>query len=77
MVFPSDIENYESFFTDIIEDIENSVSAEFTKEYIHHIKKEYSTLDWIIEDLLTKAGFSILETKVEKTFIYTYLCTKK
>ncbi len=76
VVYPSDIENYESFFNAIIEDIENSVGSEFTKEYIEHIRKEYSTLDWILEDLLTKSGFSILETNVENGFIYTYLCTK-
>lgn len=76
VVYPSGIENYGSFFNAIIEDVENSAASEFTKEYIGHISKEYSTLDWIMEDLLTKSGFSILETNVENDFIYTYLCTK-
>ena len=76
VVYPSDIENYESFFNTILKDIENSVASEFTKEFIEHIRKEYSTLDWILEDLLTKSGFSILETNVENGFVYTYLCTK-
>ncbi len=77
VVYPSNVEDYDLFFNSIIEGIEKSVSSEFTQEFIDHIKKEYSTLDWIMEDLLTKAGFSILETKVENSFIYTYLCEKR
>jgi len=76
VVYPSDIENYTPFFNGIIEGIENSAGVEFTKEIIDHVKKEYSTLDWIFEELLRKSGFSILETNVENGFIYTYLCEK-
>ncbi len=76
VVYPSNIEDYASFFNTIIKGFENSAGPEFTKEIVDHIRKEYSTLDWIIEDLLTKSGFSILETNVENGFIYTYLCTK-
>ncbi len=76
VIYPSNIENYDSFFNSIIEEIKSSTASEFTKEYIEHIKREHSTLDWIIESLLRKTGFSILETKVESSLIYTYLCTK-
>lgn len=76
VVYPGDREDYDSFFSAIINGIEQSAGAEFTKEIIGHIRKEYSTLDWIMEDLLQRAGFSILETHVEGGFIYTYLCTK-
>jgi len=76
VVYPSNIEDYDSFFSAIIAGVENSVGAEFTKEIIGHIRKEYSTLDWIMEDLLKRAGFSILESHVENGFFYTYLCTK-
>jgi ubiquinone/menaquinone biosynthesis C-methylase UbiE len=76
VVFPSGIENYDSFFNFIIEGVKNSIAAEFTKEYIVHIREEFSTLDWIMEDMLIKAGFSILENKVENEIIYNYLCIK-
>lgn len=52
-------------------------AAEFTKEIVEHVKKEYSTLDWILEELSKKSGFSILETNVENGFIYNYLCAKQ
>ena len=76
VVYPSNVEDYTLFFNTIIEGIENSAGAEFTKEIVDHVKKEYSTLDWIFEELLRKSGFSILETNVENGFIYTYLCEK-
>ncbi|MDP8252866.1 MAG: methyltransferase domain-containing protein [Candidatus Kaelpia aquatica] len=77
VVYPSNVEDYALFFNTLIEGIENSTGAEFTKEIVDHVKKEYSTLDWIFEDLLRKSGFSILETDTENGFIYTYLCEKR
>jgi len=77
VVYPAEIENYDSFFNAIIEGIENSVGAEFSNEIIEHIGKEYSTLDWILEDLIKKAGFTIMNTSIDNGFIYTYLCEKK
>lgn len=76
VVYPSNIENYTSFFNAIIEGIEKSAGAEFTREIVAHVEKEYSTLDWIFEELLRKSGFSILATSVENGFICTYLCEK-
>jgi putative AdoMet-dependent methyltransferase len=76
VVFPSTIENYDFFFDGIIESVKNSSAAEFTKEYIVHIREEFSTLDWIMEDLLKKAGFTILEANTENEIIYNYLCSK-
>ena len=76
VVFPSTIEDYNSFFDGIIESVKNSSSAEFTKEYTVHVREEFSTLDWIMEDLLKKAGFTILKTKTENEIIHNYLCRK-
>ena len=76
VVFPSTMEDYDSFFDRIIESVKNSSAAEFTKEYIVHIREEFSTLDWIMEDLLKKAGFTILETSKDNEIIYDYLCSK-
>lgn len=76
VVYPSGIENYDSFFSDIIKGIESSAGTEFTKEVMEHIRKEYSTLDWVMEGLLKKSGFTIVNTTVENGFFYTYLCTK-
>lgn len=41
-----------------------------------HFKDEYSTYDWVIDGLLSHAGFSIVSKRMEGGVIGTYLCTK-
>jgi putative AdoMet-dependent methyltransferase len=42
-----------------------------------HIKEEYSTLDWIMEGLLERAGFSIGKTYKPDGMTTAYLCVKE
>jgi len=76
VVYPSAIDDYETYFEEIIEDLEESVGPEYTQEYYEHISKEFSTLDWIMEKLLTSAGFTISHSSLENKFMATYVCTK-
>lgn len=76
VVYPSDIKDYDAFFAEIIKAVKDSGAAEFIEEYIVHIRDEFSTLDWIMEDILAKSGFSILRTDIENKIIYNYLCEK-
>lgn len=76
VIYPSNIKDYDAFFAEIITAVKDSGAAEFIEEYIVHIREEFSTLDWIMEDILTKAGFSILRMDVENNIIYNYLCEK-
>ena len=41
-----------------------------------HIREEYSTSDWIIEGLLTRAGFKIQDSQVHEGVVGTYQCVK-
>ncbi len=41
-----------------------------------HFREEFSTFDWVIEGMLTRAGFTVLEHRVESNVIATYLCKK-
>ncbi len=41
-----------------------------------HFKKEYSTFDWIMDGLLTRAGFVIKCRDIESGVIGTYYCIK-
>jgi ubiquinone/menaquinone biosynthesis C-methylase UbiE len=76
VVYPSAIDDYEIYFKEIIEDLEESVGSEYTQEYYEHISKEFSTLDWIMEKLLTSAGFTISHSSLKNKFISTYICIK-
>jgi len=76
VVYPSNILDYDAFFAEIIKAVKDSGTAEFVEEYIVHIRDEFSTLDWIMEDILAKSGFSIIRTDIENNIIYNYLCEK-
>ncbi len=41
-----------------------------------HIRKEFSTYDWIVAGLLERAGFCIVEKTIEAGVIGKYLCRK-
>ena len=41
-----------------------------------HIKSEYSTIDWIMEGLIKRAGFRIERADYQKGLYATYLCTR-
>jgi len=41
-----------------------------------HFRDEYSTYDWVMDGLLSRAGFSIISKHIEGGVIGTYLCRK-
>ena len=76
VVFPSDIDDYGSLFNQIINGIRNSAGDVMAKEIELHIKEEFSTLEWILEGLLKRTGFSIKSREFQNGFIATYVCSK-
>ncbi len=42
-----------------------------------HFREEYSTYDWIMEGLLTRAGFEIKKRRMTDGLLGAYLCVKK
>jgi putative AdoMet-dependent methyltransferase len=47
------------------------------KEIEDHIRLEYSTYDWIMEGLLERAGFRIIDKRMQDGVIGRYLCRKE
>lgn len=41
-----------------------------------HFREEFSTFDWVVEGMLARAGFTILERRIDSHVIATYLCKK-
>ena len=41
-----------------------------------HFRNEYSTYDWVMDGLLSRAGFSVISKHIEGGVIGTYLCRK-
>jgi len=76
IVFPSDREDYTDSFNKLIEFMEKNVGADFAKEAETHIRDEFSTYDWIIEEILKRAGFSIDNKQSFDGLQCSYLCKK-
>jgi len=75
VVFSSKIQDYDSYFSNIIVDLKKSAGNKVAEETEIHIKDEFSTLDWIMEGLLISAGFKIENIQYDG-FIACYLCKK-
>ena len=46
------------------------------KDFESHVREEYSTYGWIIEGMLTRAGFEIVEVNYNEATYAEYLCIK-
>jgi putative AdoMet-dependent methyltransferase len=77
IVFPSNRENYGPFFDQFIEHVRQTAGDDMAMGTANHIKKEYSTLDWIMEGMIYRAGFSIAQKNHPDGYVMaTYLCVK-
>lgn len=43
-------------------------------DYERHVREEYSTYDWVMEEMLYRAGFTIERAEYGDFFIASYLC---
>lgn len=75
VVFPEEEKDYHAFFARIIDDFRVQVGPRLAQETILHIKKEYSTFDWVLEGLFSKAGFTIIK-KESAGFLVSYTVEK-
>ncbi len=46
------------------------------QELVTHIRQEFSTFDWILDGMLTRAGFLIDQRHSINAFLTAYVCTK-
>lgn len=76
-VYSFDINNYEDFFNRFIEFFRNTVGDEMTVDAETAVREEYSTLGWIMEGLLERAGFHIDYKEYSEGFMAVYVCTRR
>ncbi len=82
IVYSSEIEDYDAFFSSILENMQEKAKDDpladsILNEVIVHIREEFSTFDWVMEGLLEKAGFRIEEAHYKEGFMASYLCSKE
>lgn len=76
IVFSFNPDNYQSFFDQWIDGLRREAGEEMALDTEISIKDEYYTLDWIMEGLLIRAGFDIIEKDYADGFMAVYLCEK-
>jgi ubiquinone/menaquinone biosynthesis C-methylase UbiE len=70
--------NYENSINDWIErSAKPNGEGWTTQDYEMHVREEHSTFAWIIEGMLTRAGFEIVEANYLSPDVAEYLCIKK
>ncbi|MHC1761423.1 MAG: class I SAM-dependent methyltransferase [Negativicutes bacterium] len=75
-VLPGTVENYDHYFHDVVSKIEAAGGAKVARDAEKSFRDEYVTLDWAMENLLTKSGFDIIHHEYGAPFIGTFLCKK-
>lgn len=75
VVFPGDLDDYNEYFSQVIDQVRNSAGEKLANETIVHIREEYSTFDWALEEMLRRAGLRITR-KDDHGFLMAYTCVK-
>ena len=76
VMFSFDVREYESFFQDYLEEVSRVVDSEFAGRVASHVQREYSTMDWIMEGMIERAGFRVERVRKIDGFLGLYLCRK-
>ena len=76
VVYSFDIRSCEKFLEGFISRASELAGREFAKRIADHVKNEYSTMDWIMEGMIERAGFEIMRIEKEHKFFALYLCKK-
>ncbi|BAU14324.1 methyltransferase type 11 [Leptolyngbya sp. NIES-3755] len=69
--------DYEASINNWIEQVAKPEGEGWTAgDFEMHVREEHSTYGWIIEEMLTRAGFKIVEANYNTLTYAEYLCTK-
>jgi ubiquinone/menaquinone biosynthesis C-methylase UbiE len=77
IVFPSAARDMGGRLDAWVRSIALQSGPELAAEAEIHIRKEYSTYDWVMEELLKRAGFEIDSAEYDNGFQATYICTMR
>lgn len=77
VVYSFDPAGYKYAIKAFVQTMTNRTEPGMKWELETHFRQEYSTLNWIMEGMIEKAGFEIETASYENAFMAEYLCTKK
>ncbi len=76
VVYSFDPREQDKFFPEFISKASLRAGTEFAALISDHVKREYSTMDWIMQGMIERAGFEIIKEEYRYGFFALYLCMK-
>jgi cyclopropane fatty-acyl-phospholipid synthase-like methyltransferase len=76
VVFSFQPKDYDAYFSKILADFGRKCDDTSFSSFETHIRQEYSTLDWIMEGILSRAGLTIEKLDRREGFLASYSCSK-
>ncbi|MCP4137622.1 MAG: class I SAM-dependent methyltransferase [bacterium] len=76
VVFSFNPEKYEKSINYIINSTTEQAGPDVAAAFERHIRAEYSTYDWIMEEMLYRAGFVLEQADYHDEYMAVYVCSK-
>ena len=76
VVYSFDPRSHEKFLDEFISKASEKAGPQFARSISDHVQKEYSTMDWVMQGMIERAGFEIERASHSHGFFALYLCTK-
>jgi putative AdoMet-dependent methyltransferase len=76
VVYSFDPVKHGKFLDEFISKAAEKAGPQFASSICEHVKNEYSTMDWIMQGMIERAGFMIEKATHSQGFFALYLCTK-
>lgn len=76
VVFSMKVEKYEASVNHVLDNFRAIAGQDMVDKFSNHVRNEYSTFDWIMEEMLYRAGFDIENADYGDNFMAVYLCRK-
>jgi len=77
VVFSFKPEDYATEITHFLDNLRTMAGEYMGQDGILHIKEEFSTFDWIMDEMLKRTGFEIMGKDVKSPVMIDYYCVKK
>lgn len=76
VIYPSAVPDYNAYFAGLIAGIRREGGDKLAEQTVAHIREEYSTFAWVIEEMLRQAGFAVVDKMAER-FTTAYTCVRQ
>jgi ubiquinone/menaquinone biosynthesis C-methylase UbiE len=77
VIFSFDIKDYVAEINDFLGGIRAKTGESLYQDGILHIKEEYSTFDWVMDEMLRKTNFEITKKEIRTKTNIDYYCVRK